>query len=204
MYQSAKYPTDSAAAEAFVAGMRHGYLIATAPNGFPQVSVLPFVKTGDEIELHCVQADPTFAAIQANPRVTFFVCDFLAWSRHDWIDASDAARATLNFKAAAYAGEATTSTDPREVAAALARLLAHYEPAATYTPIEYGGIYADRIDQLAVVRSKVVERDAKFKVGPAGPAAVRRGVVAGLRRRGAPGDARAADVIEATLPVVDR
>ena len=31
-------------------------LIATPPGGHPQVSILPFVKTGDEIELHCEQA----------------------------------------------------------------------------------------------------------------------------------------------------
>jgi len=54
MYRSAKYPTSLEEAEAFVAGQRHGYLIATAPGGHPQVSLLPFVKRGDAIELHCV------------------------------------------------------------------------------------------------------------------------------------------------------
>ena len=129
MYRSAKYPTSETEAEEFVAGQRHGYLIATPPGGHPQVSILPFVKRGDEIELHCVQEDPTFAAVRANPLVTFLVSDFLAFSRHDWVDPRDGGRATLNFRAVAYSCEATTSTDPANVAAALARLLATYEPA---------------------------------------------------------------------------
>jgi hypothetical protein len=82
MYDSDLYQIDPAEVESFVAGQRHGTLIATARDGFPQASILPFVKSGDQIELHCVQADPTFAALQANPRATFLVSDFLAFTRH--------------------------------------------------------------------------------------------------------------------------
>ena len=49
MYRSPRYPTDPAQVARFVAGTRHGYLIATPPGGHPQVSILPFVKPGDEI-----------------------------------------------------------------------------------------------------------------------------------------------------------
>jgi len=200
MFRSARYPSDPAEVEAFVASARHGYLIATPPGGHPQVSVLPFVREGDAIELHCVQADPTFAAVQANPLVTFFVSDFLAASRHDWVDPRDAGRATLNFKAVAFHCSATTSTDPRHVALALARLLAAYEPDGDYEPIADGPFYGPRLRRLAVVRLRILATDSKFKVGPAGPVELKRRVVAGLRRRAEPGDARAADVIEATLP----
>jgi len=82
VFASSNYPPDRAAAERFVAEMRHGTLIACTAEGYPQVSILPFVKTDDLIELHCVQADPTFDAVRANPRVTFFVSDFLAFSPH--------------------------------------------------------------------------------------------------------------------------
>ena len=199
MYRSEKYPVDPEAIAAFVAGQRHGHLIATPPGGHPQVSILPFVKTGDAIELHCVQDDPTFAAVQANPHVTFFISDFLAASRHDWVDPQDAARATLNFRAVSFACVATPSTDPGDVAGALARLLAAYEPGAEYEPIVDGDFYGPRIRRLAIIRLRIVETDAKFKVGPAAPVAMKRRVVAGLRARGEPGDDRAADVIEVTL-----
>jgi transcriptional regulator len=201
MYRSAKYPVDSAAVAAFVAGQRHGTLIATPPGGHPQISILPFVHTDDRIELHCVQEDATFAAMQANPRVTFLVSDFLAFSRHDWVDPEDAGRATLNFRAVAFACEATTSTDPVAVAAALARLLAAYEPDADYVPIAADNPrYGPRVERLAVIQLQIVHTEAKFKVGPAAPVEVKRRVVAGLRQRNDAGDARAADIIEATLP----
>jgi transcriptional regulator len=200
MYRSTRYLVDPAEAEAFVAEMRHGTLIATAPGGHPQVSILPFLKEGDEIELHAVLEDPTFAAVRANPLVTFFVSDFLAFSRHDWVDPHDGARATLNFRAVAYACEAITSTDPHEVARALARLVHAYEPDAEgYEPIVHGEFYGPRIERLGVVRLRVLGMDAKFKVGPFAPPEVKRRVIAGLRGRDEPGDARAADVIEARL-----
>lgn len=199
MYRSEKYPTALADAEAFVATQRHGTLIAAAPDGFPQTSMLPFVKDGDRIVVHCVQEDPTFVALQANPRVTFLVSDFLAFSRHDWVDPADGARATLNFRAVQYACEATWSIAPEDVAAALRGLLARYQPGASYTPVEDGGFYGGRLRRLAAVQLRIVATDAKFKVGPAAPPEGKRRVAAGLRARNEPGDARAAGVIEASL-----
>ena len=102
MFASSNYPPDAEAADRFVAEMRHGTLIACPPGGYPQVSILPFVKTDDVIEIHCVQEDPTFGAVQANPSVTFFVSDYLAWSPHSWVDERDAGRATLHFRAVAF------------------------------------------------------------------------------------------------------
>ena len=142
MFASSNYPPDQAAAERFVSEMRHGTLIACSPDGHPQVSMLPFVKTGDIIELHCVQGDPTFDAVQANPRVTFFVSDFLAWSPHDWVNEQDAGRATLHFRAVAFECDVErVSTDPNDVAGALSRLVAAYEPGASYEPAQMGEFY---------------------------------------------------------------
>ena len=199
MYRSANYPTDPEAAEAFVAGQRHGQLIATPPGGFPCVSILPFVKHGDQIELHIVQEDPTFEAVLANARVTFFISDFLAFSPHHWVNAEDAGRGTLHFQAVQYACQATTSTDPDDVAAALRGVMARYEPGATFRPLQNDAFYGARLSRLAVVRLRVVGMQAKFKVGPASAAEVKRNVVARLRVRNEPGDARAADVIARTV-----
>jgi transcriptional regulator len=200
MYDSDRYNTvDPALVDAFVAGQRHGTLIATAPGGHPQVSILPFVKRGDRIELHCVQEDPTFGALRANPRATFLVSDFLAFSRHGWVDPVDAGRATLNFRAVQFECDAELSTDPSDVAAALARLLAAYEPGASYTPVEDGRFYGSRLRRLATVQLTVLRAQVKFKTGPFGTAELKRRVAAKLRERDEPGDARAADVIESYL-----
>ncbi len=200
VFASSNYPPDAAAAERFVAEMRHGTLIASSIEGYPQVSILPFVKTGDLIELHCVQADPTFDAVRANPRVTFFVSDFLAWSPHNWVDDRDAGRATLHFRAVAFECDVEqTSTDPVDVAGALSRLVAAYEPGAAYEPIKMGEFYGARLRRLATMRLRVVRSHIKFKTGPAGTAQTKRRVAGRLRDRAQPGDLRAADVIEASL-----
>jgi transcriptional regulator len=199
MYESPLYPTSTEEAEAFVATMRHGTLIATAADGHPQVSILPFVKHGDVIHLHCVQKDPTFAAVQANPRVTFFVSDFLAFSPHDWIDADDAGRATLHFRAVTYECMATVSTEPADVAAALTELVGKHEGGKSWRPIADDAFYGARLRRLAALRLQVVRSQAKFKVGPAASNDVKRKIAVELRKRGEPNDARAADEIEATL-----
>jgi transcriptional regulator len=200
VFASSNYPPDQEAAEKFVAEMRHGTLIACIADGYPQVSILPFVKTDDVIELHCVQADPTFAAVQANPRVTYFVSDFLAWSPHSWVDEKDAGRATLHFRAVAFECDVErVSTDPEDVAGALSRLLNRYEPGASYEPMKMGEFYGARLKRLATMRLRVVRSHVKFKAGPAGTAETKRKVAGRLRQRAQPGDARAADVIEAYL-----
>jgi predicted FMN-binding regulatory protein PaiB len=200
VFASSNYPPDVEAAERFVAEMRHGTLIASSAEGYPQVSILPFVKTGDLIELHCVQADPTFDAVRANPHVTFFVSDFLAWSPHNWVDDQDAGRATLHFRAVAFECDVErTSTDPADVAGALSRLLATYEPGASYEPVKMGEFYGARLRRLATMRLRVVRSHIKFKTGPAGTADTKRQVAAHLRERDQPGDLRAADVIEANI-----
>ena len=199
MYNSPLYPVTQEDADEFVASMRHGTLIATAPDGHPQVSILPFVREGDAIDLHCVQADPTFAAVQANPRVTFFVSDFLAFSPHDWVNDEDAGRATLHFRAVTFECLATVSTEPADVAAALSKLVATYEPGASYREIIDDEFYGARLRRLASLKLRVVGSQAKFKVGPAASAEVKRGVAQQMRDRGEAGDARAADAIEASL-----
>jgi predicted FMN-binding regulatory protein PaiB len=199
VYESKLYPTSSEEAETFVASMRHGTLIATPHGGHPQVSILPFVKDGDIIHLHCVQEDPTFAAVRANPNVTFFVSDFLAFSPHDWVNAEDAGRATLHFRAVTDECVASTSTAPEDVATALATLVATHEAGKTYRPIVDDEFYGSRLRRLAALRLQVMRMQAKFKVGPAGSSEVKREVARQLRARAEPNDARAADVIEASL-----
>ena len=198
MYPSPKYPTGRDEAEAFVASMKHGTLIGIAESGYPQVSLIPFVKSGDEIEIHLHQRDPTFAALRANPRCTFLVSDFLAFTPHDFVDPVDAGRATLHFRAVAYECEvAFLSTEPADVAGALSRLLAHHEPGRSYEPVEVGERYGPRLSTLATARLAVRETKAKFKVGPADTTDARLGVAAHLRERDLPGDQRAAREIEA-------
>jgi hypothetical protein len=199
MYRSPKYPSSQDQVDEFVAGMRHGTIVATPPGGFPQVSILPFVKTGEQIELHFVQRDPTFEALQENPKCTFFVSDFLAFTPHHFVHPVDAGMATLHFRAVAFECEAGfISTEPADVAGALSRLLAHHEPGADYVTPAVNERYGPRLAMLGTARLSIVNVQSKFKVGLGDPA-VRQAVADRLRERSEPGDERAADVIEEYL-----
>lgn len=200
MYASPRYPVTTDQIEAFVESMLHGTVIASPPGGHPQASILPFVKTGDQIELHFVRKDPVFAALEQYPRCTFLVSDYLAFTPHDFVDPVDAGRATLHFRAVSYSCEAhDISTEPAAVAGALGRLLRHHEPGAAYDEIRAEGRYEARLRMLGTARLTVVGTQAKFKTGPADTSEVKRQVVARLRRRNEPGDQRAAEVIESYL-----
>lgn len=199
MYDSPKYRVDPADAEAFVQRQHHGTLVAIGDGGWPQVTILPFVKTGDLIELHALQADSTFAAVRQNPKVTFLVEDYLTWTPHWFQSERDAGLASLQFLAVAYECEASCSTDPSDVAGALSRLLRAYEgDRSEYEPIQDGEFYGPRLRRLATIRLHVLRAQAKFKAGGSG-SEVKRRTIAGLRARREPGDERAATVIEATL-----
>ncbi len=201
MYGSPRYTTPPDQVEAFVNSMLHGMVIATPGDGYPQVSILPFVKTEDQIELHFVQKDPVFGALQQDGRCSFLVSDYLAFTPHDFVDPADAGRATLHFRAVIYTCQAHhVSTEPAAVAGALARLLAHHEPGASYAEIADNDRYAARLRMLGTARLAIVGTQAKFKTGPADTDEVKRRVIARLREREEPGDRRAADVIESYLP----
>lgn len=197
VYPSPKYPTPPEWVDDFVASMRHGTLIAVPPDGYPQISILPFVKTASEIELHMVQQDPTFAAVRDNRRVTFLVSDFLAFTPHDFVDRLDPGKATLHFRAAAFECDVVSlSTEPDDVRGALERLLAHHEADRPHPAIPADDA---RLRMLAALRLRVVTTKAKFKTGPAGTAELKQQVATLLRERGEAGDERAATVIESYL-----
>ena len=100
----------------------------------------------------------------------------------------------------AFECDARVSIAPADVAATLGRLLANHEPGAHYLPLRDDDVYGQRLRRLASIELSIVRVEAKFKVGPAAPPEdARARVVRGLRQRNAPGDTRAADVIQAAI-----
>lgn len=194
MKDTAKHHMPSAVAEEFVSQQRHGTLSAVGDDGFPKTTILPYLKDGDTIELHCVRADLTFAALRINPRVSFLVLDFLAYYPHEWVDPSDGGRASLAYRAVNFECEATYDEDPVEVAGALTRLVRAYSPEANYAPFADDDFFGSRLRQLAVVRLSILRSQIKFKVGPAGiqEGARRANLAKELRDRGGLGDEKAA------------
>ncbi|WP_300783494.1 hypothetical protein [Enhydrobacter sp.] len=181
-----------------MASQKQGTLAAYAEGGFPRLSLLPFVKDGDLIEMHCVRLDPTFQALRRNPRVTFMVSDYLGTYPSEWVDPDDGGRGSTIFRAVSFDCLAEHDTDPAAVAAGLTKLLSVYEPGARHGTITDGEVYGARLRQLAFVRLRIVAMQAKFKIGPPGPGekSRRANVAAQLRKRGQPGDLEAARWID--------
>lgn len=198
MKDAPKHRIPQSLADAFVATQKQGTLAAHAGDGFPQMTLLPFIRTGDLIELHCVQADPTFKALRQNPKVAFLVSEYLGVFPSRWADPEDGGRGSTIYRAVNFECLATYDTSPDAVAAALTKLLSVYEPGAPKGHITDGPVYGARLRQLAALRLQVVATQAKFKIGPAGAdERARRGNVAReLRLRDGPGDANAAQWID--------
>ena len=198
MKDAPKHRVPGRLADEFVASQKQGTLVASVEGGFPQVTLLPFVRTGDLIELHCVQLDPTFNALCRNPRVAFLVSEYLSVFPSSWVDPEDGARGSTVFRAVNFECIASVDTKPAVVAAALTRMLAVYEPDAPNGKIVDGNRYGGRLRQLAYVALRIVGSQAKFKIGPAGAdeRSRRAAVAASFRQRNLPGDANAADWID--------
>ena len=198
MKDAPKHHIPTKLADDFVATQKQGTLSASVEGGFPQMTLLPFIRTGDLIELHCVQADPTFRALRENPRVAFLVSEYLGVYPSCWADPEDGGRGSTVFRAVNFECLATYDTSPEAVAQALTKLLSVYEPGAPKGTIEDGVVYGARLRMLASVRLQVVNSQAKFKIGPAGAdeTARRANVASELRRRNLAGDANAAHWID--------
>ena len=92
--------------------------------------------------------------------------------------------------------------DPGAVAAQQVRLLARYQPEGGFRTLDPDDpLYRGALGKLAAVRLDVVRTRVKFKLAQNRPPEARRRVIAELRRRGRPADARAADALEWTLSV---
>jgi predicted FMN-binding regulatory protein PaiB len=202
MYQSRSYPSvPIEAIHALMDEQFHVKVIAVDENGYPCVSLLPFVRLSGEngqpdvFELHMVQADRTFQALERSRKASLLFDDPLAFSPHEWVTPLYAGMATLHFRAVNVQADVETSTDPVVVAAFLARLLKRYEPDATYHQVRVGGVYDKDLAHLGAVRLTTVRHEAKWKLAQNRSESQRAELVAHLEQRGRPLDARAAQVI---------
>ncbi len=130
--------------------MRHGYLTVTGAPGFPSVSILPFLKDGGFLELHCVRADPTFVALQVHRRVAFVVSESLGRPE------------TSPVRSVRYSCEATWSTKPSDVAATLRRMVALHDGPRPDEPLEGTTFSSPQLARLATVRLRILETEATF------------------------------------------
>jgi hypothetical protein len=109
------------------------------------VSILPFLRDGDFFELHCLRADPTFAALQRQPHATFVVeAPGQSDGRHQ----------------VRYHCEAAWSTNPGDIAATVRRMAEAHEGRAGED-----GIPAAQLSRLAKLRLRILQAQVDGRPG---------------------------------------
>jgi len=189
-----------AAIDRFVLGQELARLVTVGEDGTPHLGLYPFVYEGGAFELHLVRADEQVADLGARPRCVLEVDEVLGVIPSYWVHPEYAGSATAYHRTVIFECTARVAADPAAVAAQQGRLLARYQPEGGFRPVAPADpLYRGALAQLAAVRLEVLRCRAKFKLGQNRPVEARRRVIAELRKRGRPGDARAADALEGTI-----
>jgi predicted FMN-binding regulatory protein PaiB len=187
--------------DAFVREQEMGRLLTVAEDGLPHLGLYPFACDDSAIEIHLNRADEQIAHIEARPRCAFEVDEILATIPSYWVDAESAVAATAYHRTVLFECEvAQISRDAAVIAAQQVRLLARYQPEGGFRAVSgEEPIYRGSLGVITAVRLAITGRKVKWKIGQNRPPAARARVVAELRKRGRPRDARAADALQWTI-----
>lgn len=184
----------------FVETQELGRLVTAGADGTPHIGLYPFIYTGTGFDLHLVRTDELAVDLKARPRCVFELDEVLGVIPSYWVHAEYAGSATAYHRTLIFECTGTLVEDPAAVAAQQVRLLARYQPEGGFRPLAIDDpLYRGALAQLAAVRLDVIRVRPKFKLGQNRPPETRRKVIAALRARGRPGDARAAEALEWTL-----
>jgi transcriptional regulator len=186
--------------EQFVDAQEMGRLVTVGADGTPHIGLYPFVRDAGALDLHLVRTDEQVTDLRARSRCVFEVDEVLAVIPSYWVHKEYAGAATAYHRTVIFECDATIVGEPDAVAAQQRRLLARYQPEGGFRHVDaMDPLYRGVIAQLAAIRLAVIGRRVKWKLAQNRPPEARRAVIAELRRRGRPTDARAADALEWTL-----
>jgi uncharacterized protein len=191
---------DAADVDRFVMAQEMGRLVSVGADGTPHVGLYPFLYGDGRFDLHLVRADEQIGDLKARRRCVFEVDEVLGVIPSYWVHPEYGGSATAYHRTVIFECDATVIEDPAAVAAQQIRLLGRYQPEGGHRPVTPDDpLYAGALAQLAAVRLDVLRVRPKWKLGQNRPPAARRKVIAELRKRGRPADARAADALAWTL-----
>jgi predicted FMN-binding regulatory protein PaiB len=195
-----EYDAAPEAVDAFIRGCELGRLLTVSAESVPQIGLFPFLYDGAAVELHLNRADAQLADLLARPRCVFELDEVLAVIPSYWVHAENGVFATAYHRTVALECEASVSDDGSALASQQQRLLGRYQPEGGFRGVtQEDPMYRGMLAQLCSVRLAICERKVKFKLGQNRPAQVRARIVEELRKRGRPGDARAADALQWTI-----
>jgi transcriptional regulator len=207
MYVPAPYrETSPEAIYGFIERHGFGLLVSNGGSAGPSATHLPFAlrrpaAPGGEAVLlgHMARANPQWQALDGAEVLAVFQGPH-AYVSPSWY-ATRPAVPTWDYTAVHATGRFAVIDDPAEIDAAMAALVGTYEAEGSgwrfdALPADYKARMLGAIVTFAVT---VTRFDASFKLNQNRPPADRRGVVAGLRRRGDPDGLAIADLIEGAL-----
>lgn len=189
----------------FVGSRELARLVTVGTGGTPHIGLYPFVYDGRTVDLHLVRTDEQVEDLKRHPRCLLEVDEVLGVIPSYWVHAEYAGSATAYHRTVIFECVATLVEDPAGVAAQQGRLLARYQPEGGFRPLDPADpLYRGAMAQLAAVSLAIMRRRVKFKLGQNRPPETRRKVITELRKRGRPGDERAAAALEWTLDQTPR
>jgi predicted FMN-binding regulatory protein PaiB len=184
----------------FVATQALGRLVTVGGDGTPHVGLYPFFRDGDTIEIHLVRRDEQIADLKARPRCVFEVDEILTVIPSYWVHPESAVSATAYHRTVIFETTAVVSEDAAGIAAQQRRLLAKHQPEGGFREVKPDDpLYEGAIAMIAAVTLTITACRPKFKLAQNRPVEARLRVIAELRKRGLPGDARAADALQWTV-----
>jgi predicted FMN-binding regulatory protein PaiB len=186
--------------ERFIDGQELGRLVTIGGDGTPHIGLYPFVRSPGTIELHLVRTDEQVEDLERHPRCVFAVDEVLGIIPSYWVHGEYAGSATAYHRTVIFECDGVVSRDAAAVVAQQQKLLARYQPEGGFCALAADdALYRGALAQLAALRLTVHHRRVKFKLGQNRPPETRRQIIAELRRRGRPMDARAADALQWTI-----
>ena len=184
----------------FVQSQEMARLVTVGDDSVAHVGLYPFVYDGKTLDLHLVRSDEQIKDLKSRSRCVLEVDEVLAVIPSYWVHPEYAGAATAYHRTVIFECDARVEEEPLAVAAQQQRLLARYQPEGGFRALDPDDpLYRGAMAQLAAVRLEIIGWRAKFKLGQNRPAEARRRVIAELRKRGRPGDGRAADALQWTI-----
>lgn len=184
----------------FVQSQEMARLVTVGDDSVPHVGLYPFVYDGETLDLHLVRSDEQIKDLKSRSRCVLEVDEVLAVIPSYWVHPEYAGAATAYHQTVIFECDARIEEEPLAVAAQQQRLLARYQPEGGFRALDpTDPLYRGAMAQLAAVRLEIIGWRAKFKLGQNRPAEARRRVIAELRKRGRPGDGRAAEALQWTI-----
>jgi uncharacterized protein len=184
----------------FVQAQEMARLVTVGDDSVPHVGLYPFVYDGKTLDLHLVRSDEQIKDLKSRSRCVLEVDEVLAVIPSYWVHPEYAGAATAYHQTVIFECDARIEEEALAVAAQQQRLLARYQPEGGFRALDPADpLYRGAMAQLAAVRLEIIGWRAKFKLGQNRPAEARRRVIAELRKRGRPGDGRAAEALQWTI-----